>query len=195
MQGRFDRRTSIDIVCCLIFITNVTGFVITMATYFWMCLCGCFQKDLTKEGRPTLNVGAPSHGDPGLNIEDKAIKQRNLLFPMGTTWSVISGFFLLCHSHYIVTMRPKVRLSHALPSKHHQLTITCSNINHSKHDSVWGLWGAFQTQIIALFCSSRGSWLSSNTICLHCNCKSSHGLIVSTLLKILKPLLTQKENS
>jgi hypothetical protein len=35
MQGWFDMRASIDKVCCLVCIKNPTGFVITMATYFW----------------------------------------------------------------------------------------------------------------------------------------------------------------
>lgn len=36
---------------------NVTGFGITKATQLWVCLYGCFQGNLTKVRRLTLNVG------------------------------------------------------------------------------------------------------------------------------------------
>jgi len=37
---------------------NLTGFEMTWDILFWAWLPGCFQRALTKEGRPTVNVGA-----------------------------------------------------------------------------------------------------------------------------------------
>lgn len=94
---------------------NVTGFGITKATQLWVCLYGCFQGNLTKVRRLTLNVGGSiSWSCPRLHKERGSHVITNMalsLFPIPPRRDEVRAnhiFLLPYNGLYPFETRPQV---------------------------------------------------------------------------------------
>lgn len=87
VHGKFKTILYHIIFVIVIRIVNLTRFIVTMETHPHVYLWGCFQKGLTEEESPTLNVGCGHR----LNKKNKLNININFCFPMEhAVWSAVS---------------------------------------------------------------------------------------------------------
>lgn len=90
LHGKFKTILHHMIFVIVILIVNLTRFIVTMETCPHVYLWGYFQKGLTEEESPTLNVGCGSR----LNKKNKLNININFCFPMEhAMWSVASRYY------------------------------------------------------------------------------------------------------